>query len=89
MMEEYARAVVMERTQPRNLAELRNYLRGEYGLGTEPGFLLPGAAAETPRLRDRVGRVLRQVVGVLSRAARTQAASRGRRSLSGSPEHTR
>ncbi len=48
MMYRYGTAVVEERTQPRNLAELRHYLRMEYGLGTEPGFLLR-EADEGPR----------------------------------------
>ena len=37
------------RIEPQNLAELRNYLRMEFGLGTEPGYLLREAIEKRDR----------------------------------------
>ncbi len=44
MLYEYGKAVVKERTNPRELAELSKYLRMEYGEGTGPGYILAGMA---------------------------------------------
>ncbi len=89
MMDRYGSAVVEERTQPRNLAELRNYLRMEYGLGTEPGFLLREAADGARRPRNRIRRAFGQVVRVLGRVMGAQAASNGRRPGGGATKTTR
>ncbi len=40
MQQEYGKAVVKERTNPQQYAELSRYLRMEYGPSTGPGFLL-------------------------------------------------
>ncbi len=89
MMDRYGSAVVEERTQPRNLAELRNYLRMEYGLGTEPGILLRETADGARRPRNRIRRAFGRAVRVLARVARAQAASNGRRPGGGATETTR
>ena len=91
MMDRYGRAVVEERTQPRHLAELRHYLRMEYGLGTEPGFLLREAAegARRPRHWNRVRRALKRVVRALTKAMGAPATSNGRRPGGGSAETVR
>jgi hypothetical protein len=67
MMDRYGSAVVEERTQPQNLAELRSYLRMEYGLGIAPGFLLREVADGARRPRNRIHRAFGQVVRVLGR----------------------
>ncbi|MFQ6013724.1 MAG: hypothetical protein ACE5LS_08850, partial [Thermoplasmata archaeon] len=62
MLERYGKAVIEERTQPRHLAELRQYLRMEYGLGTEPGYLLreaKGAQRPRNRIRRAISRMVR------------------------------
>ncbi len=89
MMDGYGRAVVEERTQPQNLADLRHYLRMEYGLGTEPGFLLREATDGARRPRNRISRVFSRVVRVLGRVMGAQAASNGRRPGGGATEPTR
>lgn len=43
MFEAYGKAVVEERMRPRHLAELAQYLRLEYGPGTEPGWVVAEA----------------------------------------------
>ena len=86
MMNRYGKAVVEERTQPRNLAELRNYLRMEYGLGTEPGVLLREAAW---RPRHRISRAIRKVVRAVTRMVGAQASSNGRRPGGGATGTTR
>ncbi len=82
----YGKAVDEERTQPRNLAELRHYLRMEYGLGTEPGFLMREAARPP---RHRIRRAIKGMVRAVARAMGAQAASNGRRPGGGAPESTR
>ena len=89
MTDRYGRAVVEERTQPRNLAELRHYLRMEYGLGTEPGFLLREAAEGARRPRHRIRRAISRMVRAATRVIRTQASSNGRRPGGGAAEATR
>lgn len=81
-----AQGVAEERTQPRNLAELRHYLRMEYGLGTEPGFLRREAARPP---RHRIRQAIRQMVRTVARAVGAQAASNGRRPGGGATETTR
>ncbi len=88
MMHGYGRAVVEERTQPRNLAELRHYLRMEYGLGTEPGFLLRGVNEGAPRSRNRIRQAVSRMVRVMARVLGAQAASNGRRPGGGAAEPT-
>ncbi len=89
MMDRYGTAVVEERTQPRNLAELRNYLRMEYGLGTEPGFLLREAAQGARRPRHRIRRAISRMVRAVTRVVGAQATSNGRRPGGGATETTR
>ncbi len=89
-MWDYGNAVVKERTQPQNLAELRNYLRMEFGLGTEPGYLSKREAAEGPRRpRNRVRRALHRVIHALAKATGAHASSNGRRPGGGSTDPTR
>jgi hypothetical protein len=69
MMEVYGRAVIEERLQPRQFAEIAAYVRREYGPGVGPGFLLAGianGAAGGPRKR-RI-RVSRGVIRTLAKA---------------------
>lgn len=46
MLYEYGKAVVQERTVPRRLASVAQYLHLEYGQGTEPSWLLANGVAE-------------------------------------------
>jgi hypothetical protein len=80
--------VAEERTQPRNLAELRHYLRMEYGLGTEPGFLLRDVAEETESPRDRVRRAFRKIVRMVTGVG-APATGNGRRPRGGATKPTR
>ncbi len=89
MMDRYGSAVVEERTQPQNLAELRHYLRMEYGLGTEPGFLLRGAADGDRRPRHGIRQAIGRMVRAMARVMGAQAASNGRRPGGGAAETTR
>ena len=82
-----AQGVAEERTQPRNLAELRHYLRMEYGLGTEPGFLLRERDGEARRPRHRIRRAISRVVRVLARVG-AEATGNGRRPGGGAAEPT-
>ena len=84
-----AQGVAEERTQPRNLAELRHYLRMEYGLGTEPGFLLREMDEGARRPRHRIRQAVRKMVRAVTRVARAQATGNGRRPGGGSAEPTR
>ena len=86
-MDRYGRAVVEERIQPQNLAELRHYLRMEYGLGTEPGFLLRESDKGATRPRHRIRRAISSVVRVLARVG-AQATGNGRRPGGGAAEPT-
>lgn len=86
---DHGKAVIEERTQPQNLAELRNYLRREYGLGTEPGYLRREAAEGDGRPRSLVGRTLRRVVLVLAKAMGARPSGNGRKPRGRSPESTR
>ncbi len=88
MMDRYGTAVVEERTQPQNLAELRHYLRMEYGLGTEPGFLLREVGAGAARPRHRIRRAVSRMVRAVTRAMRAQATGNGRRPGGGAAEPT-
>ena len=83
-----AQGVAEERTQPRNLAELRHYLRMEYGLGTEPGFLLREAAEANPRPRNRISRTISRMVRSVARVMRGQATTNGRPPRGGAAEPT-
>ncbi|MFQ6012570.1 MAG: hypothetical protein ACE5LS_02875 [Thermoplasmata archaeon] len=90
MMDRYGRAVVEERTQPQNLAELRNYLRMEFGLGTEPGYLLKREAAERARRPPNgVRRALTRAFRALVKVVGAQSSSNGRRPGGGSTSHAR
>ncbi len=89
-MWDYGNAVVKERTQPQNLAELRNYLRMEFGLGTEPGYLSKREGAEgSRRPRNRVRRALHRVIRALAKATGARPSSNGRRPGGGSTDPTR
>ena len=76
------------RIEPQNLAELRNYLRMEFGLGTEPGFLLREATEGARRPRGRVRKTLRKVVHALAKAMGARPANNGRRPGGGSAQTT-
>ena len=89
MMDRYGRAVVEERTQPRNLAELRSYLRMEYGLGTEPGFLLREVDEGARRPRHRIRRAISRMVRAVTRVMGAQATGNGRRPGGGATGTTR
>ncbi len=89
MMDRYGRAVVEERTQPQNLAELRRYLRMEYGLGTEPGFLLRDVREGATRPRHRIRQTVSRMVRAVTRVMRAQATGNGRRPGGGAAEPTR
>lgn len=70
MQAEYGKAVVRERTNSRQLAELTRYLRTEYGPGTGPGYffaeLADGARTRKARRTNGVLNVLRRVVRALT-----------------------
>lgn len=66
MLYEYGRAVMEERTRPRQLGELAHYVRLEYGAGTEPEFVLvDDVKRATPSRRRRDG-----TLRILSRGLR-------------------
>lgn len=70
MWERYGKAVVEERTNPRQLAELSRYLRMEYGPGTGPGALLAEVNGRSRSRKAEKGsngvlRVFRRIVKAL------------------------
>ncbi|MEE9182451.1 MAG: hypothetical protein V3U33_07800 [candidate division NC10 bacterium] len=75
MWEQIGKAEVEARVRPRKYAELREYLRQEYGAGTEPAaFLLEaGLAGESPRtlVRRALAWAVRAVAGSNGAKAKT------------------
>ncbi len=67
MLHEYGKAVIEERTNPHHLEELARYFRQEYGLGTEPWFVIAdGAHRTTPSPRRGNGALRVLLKGLLS-----------------------
>ncbi len=81
MQAEYGRAVVRERTNPKQLAELARYLRMEYGPGTGPGYffaeLADGARTRKAEGTNGVLSALRRVVRALTGNGGTPETSSG------------
>ncbi|MFQ5837883.1 MAG: hypothetical protein ACE5HJ_03780 [Thermoplasmata archaeon] len=89
MQHEYGKAVIRERTRPRHLAELANYLRMEYGPATGPGYFMAEMANGSRRPRRRRRGVLKRALRALSGAVRTSVPGNNKRPRSKSPEPTR
>ncbi len=69
---EYGKAVVKERTNPQQYAELSRYLRMEYGPGTGPGYFLRELAnGESPSRKGLAARAF----NALARAAKFLASN--------------
>ncbi len=68
MLYEYGKAVVKERTQPREHAELSRYLRLEYGPETGPAYFLANGAQRKSRKGRWTPRLSRKLFGKPDRA---------------------
>ncbi len=76
MMEAYGRAVIEERLNPRQFAEIASFVRLEYGRKIGPGFLLADAwnAAAAGKPRKRRQGSMTSVLRTLVRAVRSLVA---------------